>query len=626
MLQLSIFEPDTEWSPPDVSILPSWENSSYVGIDIETHDQAISDGFGSGCKWKNSYIVGISFCLENYKPFYLPIRHFAGGNLDKDLVFAYLKDQAKKFKGELIGANLQYDLGYLLDEGVWFENVKFFRDIQIADPLIYELHDSYSLQSITKRYGLGGKDEGVLSSFAKMHKLDPKRDLWKMNSKFVGKYAEQDALLPMQIYEKQRVHIVKNELQEVFKLESRVLPVLIKMRDRGVRIDTDKLEYINKWSIEQEKNCLSEIHMRTGISLGLGDINKKPPLVKVLETIGIKVEKTPSGQPKIDKNTLKDINHPVAEALARAKKVNHLRTSFVKSIQDRLIEGRIHCTFNQLARENDTKDGIAGARWGRMSSEQPNLQQQPSRDDFASMWRSIYLPDEGLQWGSLDYSQQEPRMLVHFAALLRLPKAQEALDKYKSDPNMDNHQMMADMTGLPRKNAKDIFLGKCYGMGGAKFCKSVGLPTTFMTNEKGIVIEIAGEEGQEMLNQFDDRLPFVKGMAKKAQDAAARRGYIKTISGRRCHFPTELDGRFGWTHKALNRLIQGSSADQTKMAMVALEAAGYPLQLQVHDEVTASIPNREVGEAMADIMSNCANLTLPFKVDLEIGDSWGGVK
>jgi DNA polymerase I-like protein with 3'-5' exonuclease and polymerase domains len=217
-------------------------------------------------------------------------------------------------------------------------------------------------------------------------------------------------------------------------------------------------------------------------------------------------------------------------------------------------------------------------------------------------------------------------MLVHFAALLRLPKAQEALEKYKSDPNMDNHQMMADMTGLPRKNAKDIFLGKCYGMGGAKFCKSVGLPTSFMTNEKGIVIEIAGDEGQEMLNQFDDRLPFVKGMARKAQDAAARRGYIKTISGRRCHFPTELDGRFGWTHKALNRLIQGSSADQTKMAMVALEAAGYPLQLQVHDEVTASIPNKEVGEAMADIMSNCANLTLPFKVDLEIGDSWGGVK
>jgi DNA polymerase I-like protein with 3'-5' exonuclease and polymerase domains len=163
-------------------------------------------------------------------------------------------------------------------------------------------------------------------------------------------------------------------------------------------------------------------------------------------------------------------------------------------------------------------------------------------------------------------------------------------------------------------------------MGGAKFCKSVGLPTSFMTNEKGIVIEIAGDEGQEMLNQFDDRLPFVKGMARKAQDAAARRGYIKTISGRRCHFPTELDGRFGWTHKALNRLIQGSSADQTKMAMVALEAAGYPLQLQVHDEVTASIPNKEVGEAMADIMSNCANLTLPFKVDLEIGDSWGGVK
>ena len=625
MLQLSLLAPDIDWKPPNMSELPSWADAKMVSMDLETRDKAMSEGYGSGCVWPDSYIIGISFCVDGDRPYYLPFKHYAGGNLQEEKVKEYIRDQAKNFKGELVGANLQYDLGYLLNEGIWFNNVSWFRDVLIADPLIYELHDSYSLDAVSKRYGLKGKEEEILSYTAKLHKLDPKKDMWKLNSKYVGHYAEQDALLTLQTYKKQLPFIEREKLWNVFNLESKVLPVLTNMRARGVRIDINKLDTIENWSREQEKNCLDEIKMRTGITLNLGQVWEKPPLAKILESIGINLEKTKTGQPLIDKKALENIDHPVAEALNRARKVNKLRTTFVKSIRERLINGRIHTTFNQLARENDAGDGIAGARWGRMSSEQPNLQQQPSRDDFASMWRSIYIADEGKLWASLDYSQQEPRMLVHFAALCNLRKAQEALENYINNPDADNHQMMADMTGLPRKQAKELLLGTCYGMGGAKLCRALKLPSKMIRMRNGNLLEVAGDEGQEIIDQFNIKLPFVKELAQLTQLKASKVGFIKTIAGRKCHFPKNAAGEFDWTHKALNRLIQGSSADQTKMAMVALEEAGCELQLQVHDEVNWSVDCIEEAKLASEIMADCAKLSLKFKVDVEVGPSWGEV-
>ena len=637
------------WTPPDLNALPSWEGAKRVAIDCETRDPDLKKlGPGAGRR-PNSYITGISFAIEDGPGGYLPIRHEGGDNLPVEAVLRYFRDQAKVFTGDIVGANLPYDLDFLAGDGIEFNRARFFRDIQIADPLICELHDSYSMQAIAQRWGFDGKNEAMLRAAASDYKIDPKKDMWKLPARFVGAYAEEDTRLPLNILRRQEREIDDQDLWRVYDLESRLLPVLTKLRRRGVRIDTDRLEQIERWAYAKEAEALARVRAATGVKIAVGDVWKPEALAPALEYIGIRLNKTSTGKPSIDKELLGSIDHPVADALERARKVNKLRTTFAGSVRDHMVNGRIHCTFNQLRKQKDDEEGTAGAAYGRLSCQNPNLQQQPARDDFAPMWRAIYLPEEGELWASNDYSQQEPRMAVHYACLARdligqhaWQSAIAARDAYRNDPNTDNHQMMADMAGIKRKDAKEIYLGLSYGMGGAKMCRKLGLPTMMavrgprfqlfdvnspegkrLVEEGARRFEAAGPEGQRLLDTFDSKVPFVKKLAKACEARAKAVGYITTLSGRRCRFPKDRDGNFDWTHKGLNRLIQGSSADQTKAAMVALDAAGFDMIIQVHDEIAFSIRDPKEGEAAAEIMRNCVPLELPSKVDVEVGPSWG---
>lgn len=639
---------DSSWTPPDMSTLPNWAGVKRIGIDTETRDPLLKKfGIGAG-RFPNSYIVGISFAIEDGESYYLPIRHDGGDNLPVEQVLRYLRHNAEVFSGDLVGANLQYDLDYLAGEGVHFPNVRYFRDVQVADPLICELHMSYSLDNIAKRLGFEGKAEGQLQAAAVDYGVNPKSGMWLLPARFVGAYAEEDAALPLRILRRQERVIDDQDLWGVYNLESELLPILVKLRRRGVRIDTQQLDRVEGWALAREREAIAEVKRLTGHDIGIDNVWKVKALLPALEHIGIKLDKTPTGKPKLDKDALSHISHPVARQLEYARKVNKLRTTFAASVRDRLIDGRLHCSFNQLRKQKE--DGsIAGAAYGRLSCEQPNLQQQPSRDEYATMWRAIYLPEEGKLWAANDYSQQEPRMAVHYASLSRSligesawRSAIHARDKYRNDPNADNHQMMADMAGIRRKAAKEIYLGLSYGMGGAKMCNQLGLPTrrvvggsrgrTFpVDSEEGRQLvaqggrqwEAAGEEGQALLDAFDSKVPFVKKLAKACEQRAKRTGYITTLSGRRCRFPTDMDGNYDWTHKALNRLVQGASADQTKTAMVALARENFDMIIQVHDEVALSVTDTAEAERAAEIMRDCIPLEVPSKVDVEVGISWG---
>lgn len=654
-LPLGIFEPEGSWRPTPVSELPSWKGIKRIGFDTETKDPQLKE-LGIGARRPGSHMVGFSFAFEDGPGFYVPIRHEGGDNLDVEQALAYLRDQARDYAGTIVGMNLNYDLDFAAEDGVEFKSVQRFLDISIADPLICELHQSYSMQSIAERWNVLGKDERLLREAAVAYGIDPKAEMYKLPGRYVGTYAIQDAALPLDIMRKQERVIEEQELESVFSLESRLMPILLKMRRHGVRIDIDKLDKIVRWSEEQEAQAWAQVRSATGIQINVGDAWKANVIAPAIEAIGVRVPKTAGKKPKpsIDKNLLARIDHPVARAIEHARKVNKLRTTFAASIYARLSPlGRIHCTFNQLRstkeEDEDGDDDLKGAAYGRLSSEHPNMQQQPARDEFAKMWRSIYLPDEGKLWAALDYSQQEPRMVVHYSCLARSlignfawEKAQKAAYAYKTDPTTDNHQMMADMAGIKRKAAKEIFLGLCYGMGGPKLCGKLGLPTRMMVRgPRGVVYPLdspngkvlaaegarqflgAGEEGQALLDKFDQEVPFVSRLARACQKQAQRNGHIRTLSGRRCRFPKDEHGNFDWTHKALNRLIQGSSADQTKMAVVALDEAGYTPQLQVHDEVDGSVSSPDEAYAMAEIMMNCVPLELPSKVDVELGTSWG---
>ena len=651
--QLPLFEPSSVWKAPDISSLPSWAGAKRISVDLETRDDQLTT-LGIGVR-RGGYATGYGFTIEGGPSFYLPVRHAGGDNLDEEQVLRYLRSNAKEFKGDVVGANLQYDLDYMWEKDILFHSDAMYRDIQVADPLIYELHISYSLAKIAERLGFPPKDEAHLKAAAAAYGIDAKREMWQLPARHVGPYAERDTALPLDILRAQEKRLDDEDLWSIWNLESRVLPVLVKMRRRGVRIDMEKLAKIEDWCSSEEHAALSMVKAETGCHIDFGDVHRAEAFVPALKAIGVRIPVTDKGAISVDKALLASVNHPVAKALGHARKVNKLRTTFAESVRRYQINGRLHCTFNQIARETESGDQ-QGARYGRLSAVDPNLQQQPSRDEFAKMWRSIYVAEPGAIWACNDYSQQEPRWTTHFAASSPIEAkaiAEKAAQAYWDDPKLDNHDFMAKLTGLPRKAAKNIYLGLCYGEGGAKLCRDIGVPTrwalvTFKPykaryfedrteataermklEEPHRMFEAAGEEGQSVLDQFDGRAPFIRQLASLASDRAKIKGFVRTVGGRKLNFPEMKNGNFDWVHKALNRIIQGSSADQTKTAMVMIdrEMPEVFLQLQVHDEFDFSATSVRQAKDVAEIMKNCMpNTKVPFRVDVEIGPSWGELK
>lgn len=660
-MQLILFDPKSDWKAPSLSDLPDWVRWPFVSYDLETCDPNLKK-LGPGAFRGDGFVAGYGFTLwdgnREMRSFYLPVAHAGGGNLPKENVERYITDQAQGYSGTLLGANLGYDLAWSWVNGILFPEIKWFRDVQIIEPLIDELPMSMALDAIAQRRKVPGKDETLLRSAADAYGLDPKRDLWKLHSKYVGRYCEQDTRSPIYIYQSQLADIKRLDIQKVVDLESQVTPVLLKSMARGTRIGQDKLGQIEEWATKQERSCLADIKHITGVEIPFGGVWVKGNVAPIFESLGIsldvaKVKKNGDFEFTIDQALFNShADKPAVQLLARARKVNKLRTTFAASVRRYLCpDGRLRPNVKQIAVEG--ADGQEkGARYGRMSCVHPNIQQQPSRDEFAKDWRSIYLPDEGKKWACLDYSQIEPRWTTHFAAVTGMEGAAEAAQAYWDDPLIDNHSFMAKLTGLDRKYAKAIFLGLCYGEGGFKLCQTLGLPTAWKvidlkTRESHVfesevdalafrfdcphetrIFQCAGKEGQKILDTFDQRAPFIRKLARKAQDLAKRRGWIRTAGGRLLHFPELPDGSYDFVHKALNRLIQGTSADQVKLALVLIDRAfpDVPIHFPIHDEIDASVEDVTEAKSLAQIMRECMKALVPFRVDIEMGPNFGYIQ
>lgn len=673
-MQLPLFLPASTWGPPRISELPDWNNAKRVAIDIETYDPTLKT-LGPGVR-RGSYITGVSFALEDAnRGYYLPLRHQGGDNMEEpERAIAWLREQAKNFTGEVIGANLSYDLDFLLHAGIHFPQVKMFRDVQVYEALIDELQMSYSLETICQKYLGTGKNEGALREAAATYGVNPKSGMHLLPARFVGEYAEADATLPLKVLRRQEREVEAQELERIVELESKLLPVLVRMRQRGVRVDQDKLTKVEQWSVDQEKIALEEVYRLTGVRVLVNSVWQATALVPALQSIGCAIPLTPkTKKPSIDKAFLASINHPVATAINRARRVNKVRTTFVDSIRNHMTDGRIHCTYSQTrSSTEDDEDGEGqGARYGRLACSNPNMQQAPARDpEIGPLWRSIFVPEPGELWCSSDFSSQEPRWAVHYASTTYLGKikvrgqdgletrvdadksAQIMKEKYCSDPTTDPHQQLANIimgrtaTKEERSMAKTIFLGLSYGMGGSKLCHSLLYPTVMAVydpasrraisaespegkklKEQGKrVFEAAGEEGQKLLDRFDESVPFVKALNRVCSNAANKTGYVRTMAGRKCRFPKDKDGNYEFTHKSLNRIVQGSSADQVKQALVALDENKFFMVATIHDEICCSVKNEQEGKKIAEIMENVYKLSVPSKCDIEIGISWGEAK
>ena len=617
-MQKPLFTTPTEWVQP--SSFPDLSKYDEIAIDLETKDPELKK-MGPGMFREVGNIVGFAVAVENWSV-YFPIRHEGGGNMDIRMVLNWIKEVLNT-PATKIFHNAMYDVCWLKSEGLNI-NGKII-DTMIATSLIDENRMRYDLNSVAKQYTGLSKNESSLTEAAQAWGIDPKAEMYKLPAMYVGEYAEKDAEITLALWQELKKEINHQDLNSIFDLETNLFPCLVEMKAKGVRVDLDHAKTVEKNLIRTENNMLQSIKDEVGF---IPDLWAARSIAKVFDHLKLdypRTEKTKA--PSFTKNFLKNHNNFIINLINNARQANKARTTFMESIFRYVHKGRIHADINQLRSE------FGGTITGRFSMTHPNLQQIPkSGTDMGNQLRTIFVPEEGHTWGCFDYSQQEPRLVVHYACLTELPGSEEFKEKYKNDFSTDFHKIVSEMADIPRDKAKTINLGKFYGMGKNKLKGELGVPD---------------EEASRIIRQYDSRVPFVKQLMNHASDRAERRGQIRTLLGRLCHFHLWEPSQFGvhkplsheaalqehgpgikraFTYKALNKLIQGSAADMIKKAMLDLYKEKITPLIQIHDELNISIKDKAESDKVIEIMENAVSLEVPNKVDYEKGKHWGEIE
>ena len=658
------------------------ESGETVAIDLETYDPQLKT-HGSGAIIGKGKVCGIALAFKDEK-MYIPIRHrYSHQNLDPKITWKRLnkilfqRDDVKK-----VFHNAMYDVCWIRKESGLMPKGPIY-DTMVAASVIDENRTGkkrYTLDSLSRDYLGETKYKNDLEEISNVD--DPMSNMHKLSWDQVREYAEQDVSLTLRLWNVFKKEIKKpintgtknvKTLESIFDLETRLFPCLVEMRFRGVRIDEKRTKTFGK-ELEDERNkILDQIKKETGVEILLWSADSFEPLLKQQNITDYKV--TPkTGRPSITKLYLESHTNKYLKLIAKARQLDKLHNTFVTSILKYSNKGRIHADINQIRSDQ------GGTVTGRFSMSNPNLQQIPARTEQGSKIRELFLPEENCKWASFDYSQQEPRLVVHYALKLKdqdISGAMDMAERYNKEPDTDFHDMVADMASITRKQAKTINLGLFYGMGKNKLARSLELET---------------EEAKDLFDQYHKRVPFVRQLANSLQKYAEENKQIYTLEDRFCRFnkwePRDKywnaeEGRFvvqkykddengvkqimeeavpildgideakdyykanrsleqhkqdpfaenfesfcqpAFTYKALNRLIQGSAADMTKKAMVLLFEEGIVPHIQIHDELCFAIESEEQAEKIKTIMENAIKLEVPNKVDYESGPNWGTIK
>ena len=612
----------TEWVPVD-ELPPTPSAVKEIAIDLETKDPRLKS-HGPGWPTGNGDVVGIAVCYEGFNA-YLPFGHEGGGNLDRKIVLKWFEKEIAKHPSDKIFYNAAYDVGWLRRIGIKPQGRII--DAMLAAPLLNENRFSYSLNAVAYDYMGEMKSEAALREAAQEFGVDPKGELYKLPATFVGEYAEADARLTLQLWQTFKAELAKEDLWQVFDLESEVLPLCIDMTWRGVRVDLDEAERLKQSLFAHVKKILSDIKKQTDLDIELW---AAASIAKVFDKLKIPYGRTKTGLPSFTKNFLAQHEHPIAQQIAEAREYDKIGNTFLSSIFRYAEKDRIHGHINQLRSEG------GGTVSGRISMANPNLQQIPARNpDMARKIRGLFLPEEGEQWASMDFDQQEPRILVHFASLTNkgLTGSDAFVHAYRTKDDTDFHQMVADICSIPRKQAKTINLGIMYGMGQTKLAEQLDVTT---------------DDAKRLMRQYHGDVPFVKELMDAVQRKVSHRdkgGFVRSLLGRKCRFDLwepnlfvssralpkeEAHIEYGdnikraYTYKALNRLIQSSAADQTKAAMAAIykEKKKIPL-VQIHDELAFSVADEKEARELCTAMEDAVELSVPTPCDISLGPSWG---
>ena len=615
-MKTPIFKAQTEWVKP--TEFPDLRHADEIAIDLETHDPELKK-LGTGSIVGRGKVVGIAVATDGYAG-YFPFDHEGGGNLDKDLVMKWFKDVCES-TADKIFHNAMYDVCWIRAMG--FKDNGRIYDTMIAASLVNENRYRFDLNSLGWDYVGQGKNETELNNAAKEWGVDPKADMWKLPALYVGNYAERDAELTLALWKVMQREISSQDLRSIFNLETDLFPCLVDMRFKGVRVDTESAHKLKQQLSEQEKQLLQEVTKETGEECQIWAARS---IAKVFDKLKLPYERTLKTQaPSFTKNFLSNHQHPLVKKIAKAREINKAHTTFIDTIIRYEHKGRIHADINQIRSDQ------GGTVTGRFSYSNPNLQQIPARNkDLGPLIRSLFIPESGCEWGCFDYSQQEPRLVVHYASLDQDTSVFGVKEAY-DDGDADFHTIVAKMADIPRSAAKTINLGLFYGMGKAKLQAELG---------------VSKDKAEELFSIYHNRVPFVKSLTKSVSNRAQQRGQIRTLLGRLCRFHLWEPNTFGmhkalpfeqavqehgpgikraYTYKALNKLIQGSAADMTKKSMLDLYKEGIVAHIQIHDELDVSVESPKQAKKIVEIMENAVKLEIPNKVDYESGKNWGTI-
>src|SRR5262245_7366404 len=517
------------WRPP--SELPDLRRAEIIALDTETNDEGLRADRGSAWPWGGGYICGISVAYRadgEIRAHYFPIRHPDSDNLEPEQIYRWLRDHIAS-DVRFVTQNGLYDWGWLRAEaGITMPPSERLEEIGALATLVDENRYSYSLDALCAGRGLPGKDEillregcaalGLIPKGRK--KFNPQACIHQLPARFVGRYAEQDPVSTLLLYENLNPILDQEGTRAAYRLEVDLLPMCLEMRRRGIRVNQSAAEQGRDYCLQKRDQALAELSKQLGRSVRMAEIASPIWKARTFDAHHVNYPRTAKGNPSFEAGKLGWMTaHPdwLPRVTATPNKYEHAGSTFLEShILGHLIGDRIYAEINP----HRSEDG--GTRSFRFSYSNPPLQQMPSRDEeLAPLIRRVFLPEEGELWCTVDCSQQEFRFVVHHAAIRNLPGAKDAVERYRNDPDTDFHEMASAITSLARKDAKGVNFAKIYGAGVKKFAEMIGKTP---------------REAQAIYAQYDQKLPFILRLADLCQREANRLGYTLLYDGARRHW------------------------------------------------------------------------------------------
>ena len=648
--------PSSDWKPP--RDFPNLSGAKLIGLDTETYDPNLKTN-GPGWARDDGHIVGISLSTGEQN-WYFPIRHTIQPELNMDInqVYKFLSDVLGT-NCDKTGANLSYDVGWLDYEGVIVQGRLL--DIQYAEALLFDTAKSFSLDTLSKKYiGVGKTSNAMYEWSAKSYGGEPNSrsqggNIYRCPTTLVGPYAEDDAGYPIKIMKQQQKMLVDSGLWDLFMLECKLTRVLLGMRKRGVPISEDGAHKANVFltsKINEHRSALKDI-------LGF-EINPESPedLVKAHKSLNIKYATTSKGNPSFSEKALLSNPSIITPHILKARKHKKARDTFVtNAILNKQYKGKIYPTLHPLRTDDN------GAVSGRFASSMPNIQQFPSRNvDTAPLVRGIFVPEDGhTGWIKLDYSQIEYRIFAHVSN-------DENLIQSYQDPTTDYHTIVGEMLNglLPRKLIKTLNFGSLFGMGYDAILDYLKLSLTSLQAEDILMslvqdpqfsnsTELFSVLARAVIEKYASQFPAAGESLQRYSQQIMRTGEIRTLLNRRNTFELWEPAGYGsgtplplkqarsaygeivraGSHRGLNRVTQGGSADMIKKGMVDAyeeglfdeDRLGFP-HITVHDELDFSFKEdyREDFRTLRNVMQNAIKLKVPVIMDAELGTNWGNVE